>query len=94
MMNIWSSWTGLIRVNSPLWNQEGTRLAFYNREGIWITKPGEDPQLYLLCEGVTKLLRWQGIEIVFTLRDGDTFAVIRTDGEKKNILAQPVHLNR
>ena|GEM_PF-6765075 len=45
--------------NSPLWDQEGSRLAFYNREGIWITKPGGDPQLYLPCEGVTELLQWQ-----------------------------------
>lgn len=74
--------------NSPLWDQGGIRLAFYNREGIWITKPGEDPQLYLPCEGVTELLQWQEKEIVFVMRDEDQVIVVRTDGEKKDVLAQ------
>lgn len=73
---------------SPLWNEEGNRLAFYNREGIWTAKPNGEPQLLLACEGVTELLQWQGKVIVFAIQDRGKVTVAKTSGGEKEVLAQ------
>lgn len=77
---------------SPVWNSDGSQMAFIDEEGIWTAEPGQTPSLFWSGKNIAELLQWVGDEVVFKMsnrisNNSIEITVAKTDGEHQTVLA-------